>query len=206
MKKYRTDYRKNIVYCGFNENEKRSLIIYSPPGPAYNEDDYLTPYRKAPISLIIDTLEEAKKHRGLALYLRVDKKTNLVEFDKKYRKKLDYWFIRLYNQDFQYKDNKFSNISLIGEREMFGDCTDQAVYYIDKYFEEHKPLKIHPQKKETLDKIHNYMQKKKEATSNELTTTLKINIRNIQRYMHDINLLYNDIGYDYSKNIWYICK
>lgn len=205
MKKYRMDYRKNIVYCGFNENEKRSLIIYPAPGPADN-DDYLTPYRKAPVSLIIDTFEEAKKHRGLALYLKVDKNIDLVEFDKKYRKKLDYWFIRLYNQDFQYKDNKFSNISLINEREMFSDYTNQAIYYIDKYFKKNKPLKIHPKRKETLDKIHNYMKKNKEATSNELVNMLKINIRNIQRYMHDINLLYNDIGYDYSKNIWYICK
>lgn len=206
MKKYRTDYRKNIVYCNFSEVEKRSIVLYPSPGPAYNEDDFLTPYRKAPINIILDTFEEALKHQGLALYLKVDKDINLVEFDKKYRKKLDYWFIRLYNQDLQYKDNKYSNISLIDEKEMFGDHLDKAVYYIDTYFKEHKPLKIHPRRKEKLDKIHTYMQKNKEVKSSELVNEFNINIRNIQRYMNDINILYNDIGYDYSKNIWYICE
>ncbi len=205
MIKYRRDYRKNIVYCGFNETEKRSLILYLAPGPAYDEDE-ITPYRKAPINIMIDTFEEAMKHLGLALYLKVDENINLVEFDKKYRKKLDYWFIRLYNQNFQYKNNKFSNISLIDEREMFGDYFDQAVYYIDTYYKKHKTLKIHPKRREKLDYIHNFMKKKKEVKSNELVSVFNINIRNIQRYMNDINILYNDIGYDYSKNIWYICE
>lgn len=205
MVKYRTDYRKNIIYCGFNETEKRSLVLYEAPGPAY-EDYETTPYRKAPINIMLDTLEEAMKHRGLTLYLKVDKDTDLIEFDKKYRKKLDYWFIKLYNQEFERKDNKYTNISLIDDREMFSDYLDQAVYFIDTYFEKHKPLNIQPKRKEQLDKIHRYMKKNKEVSSNELVDTFQISIRNIQRYMNDINLLYNDIGYDYSNNIWYICE
>lgn len=205
MTKYRIDYRKNIVYCGFNEVEKRSIVLYPAPGPTYHEDEK-TPYRKAPVNIVVDTLKEAMKHRGLALYLKVDKDINFVEFDKKYRKKLDYWFIRLYHEDFQYQDNKFSNISLIDEREMFSDYDEKAIDYIDTYFKTHKPFKIHLKRKETLDTIHHYMQKHKEATSQELVDTFNINMRNIQRYMNDINRLYHDIGYDYSKNNWYICE
>lgn len=205
MEKYRNDYRKNVVYCGFNEVEKRSLVLYDSPGPLCYDYE-ITPYRKAPINIIVDTFDEALKHRGLALYLKVDRDIDLVRFDKKYRKKLDYWFVRLYNQEFKYKDNKYSNISFIDEREMFSDYIDQTVHYIETYFKKHKTLKLHPKKKEKLDLLHDYMKQKKELKTSDLAVAFNINIRNVQRYMNDINTIYNDVGYDYSNNIWYICE
>ncbi len=200
---YRNDYRRNVIFCGYDEIEKRSINICDASEICFNDD---TPYKKCPHVLYLDTIEEALKHKGLALYLKVNKDIDLIAFDKKYRRKLDYWYIYIYNQDLKYKKiSKYTNIDIIEEYRMFGSYDSGYEFDIDYYYEKHKHLNLHPKRKEILDKVHSYLRKKKEVSSKDLVNEFKISIRNIQRYMNDINRLYNDIGYDYSKNVWYVC-
>lgn len=203
--KYRNDYRKLVVLCGFNETEHRSIRMYENPGKSYGNDNE-EPYRKSPVYLNLNTLEEAMKHRGLVLFLKVDKDIDYIEFDKKYRRKLDYWFINLYHEDFKPKHNKWSNIYIIDEKEMFADYYDGFISEINLYFKKHPKLKLQAKKKVMLDNIHKYIRQVKEISTKELALKFEISPRNVERYMQDINILYNDIGYDYSKNIWYACK
>lgn len=206
-KKYRNDYRKKIVICGFDEIEKKSIPLYEAAGKYY-DGDYFTPYRKAPIFEFVDSLQNALKKQGLILVLKVEKDFNPIEFDKKYRQKLNYWYIYYYNENFKppYEHNKFNNMYKIDEQWLYGSWIEDLTYEIDKYFAEHPKLKLHPKKEKLLDDIHFFVKKRKEVSSKEISCEFNVSIRNVQRYMNDINLIYNDIGYDYSLNIWYICQ
>ena len=70
--------------------------------------------------------------------------------------------------------------------------------------EKRKEKKYTKKRLDNINKIYEYLGSYKTIKTNKIVGDLKINPRMIERYMHDINNLYHNIGYDYSKNEWYI--
>jgi len=182
--------KKNIVIVGFNESESRSIEL-----PLIGKNYY------------INDMKEASKHQGYLIIINNNDNIDIVSFDKKYRKILNkYEYIWLYNEKYKNKYYKFSRINLIN-RELFEyDCLslwDEYDQY--KYSVENNRVKNYSAKRiNNINKIYNYLKDYKIIKTKKISKDLNINIRNIQRYMKDINDIYHNIGYDYSNNEWYI--
>ena len=59
-------------------------------------------------------------------------------------------------------------------------------------------------KRNFIEQMHIFLKTKKTVKTSELVKKFHVNPRKIERYMKDYNKIYNNIGYDYSKNEWYI--
>lgn len=153
---------------------------------------------------VITNFEEIFTYKGFALIINYD--ISPIEFDKKYRKKLNYNIVYLYDYDFKgsHKLGPFSNIKLIGEEYM----NDLEINIDEDYknYREVKPKVFHHTKRILLFDIYDFIKNKKSFTSKEISDVFNISIRNVQRYLQDINYLTNSIGYDYTSNSYYICN
>ncbi len=152
-----------------------------------------------------DSFKEIFKHSGFALVLFMDIE-NIRNFDIRYRYKLKYSHVFIYNENVRKsKFNKFSNISILNQE----DYLDIDLL-IDKYHEEDyeffAPKKFQHDKLKKLNDIHGFVKEKKAFSSLDVASNFNMSLRNVERYLNDINYLYNDIGYDYVKNEYYVCK
>lgn len=184
--------QKNIVIVGFSDTEKRSISV-----PKINEVLYL------------DNMNEAKKHQGFLIIINNKDNINLVSFDKKYRKCLNkYALIWLYNEKNKLYKDKYSNIELV-DNFIFSDL----ILNIWDEYDSYKDDKNHEIKKKCTNKrmdkintLYDYLINYKEISTSKICSDLGINARMVQRYIQDINNIYHNIGYDYSKNEWYIIR
>ena len=55
-----------------------------------------------------------------------------------------------------------------------------------------------------INKMTEYFKNKYTMKTKEIAQYLNMSERNIERYMHDYNKIYKNIGYDYVNNEWYI--
>lgn len=182
-------FKKNIVIVGFLEDEKRSISI-----PPIGEINYF------------DKIEQSKNHQGYLIIVNNKTNEDIVSFDKKYRKIINKFVkVYLYNEHYKESYNKWSNIQLVN-RDLF---LYDSLYYWDLY-DEYKNNVLLEDKKytkkrlENITKLYNYLKDYKVIKTSKIKEDLNINDRMIQRYMKDINDLYNNIGYDYYNNQWYI--
>ena len=183
--------KKNIVIVGFNEIEINSINV-----PKLNEIHY------------VDSLSDTCKYQGYMLIVNNIDNKSVVELDKKYRKTFNKFerillFNKNYNSD--YKIDSWTRIERIG-KELF--LIDVLNYYDD--WEEYKKDKekgtikvFNNNKKYELNRLYSYIKDYKCRKTSEIVNDLNINERTIQRYMHDLNNMYQNIGYDYSLNEWY---
>lgn len=184
--------QKNIVIVGFNDYEIRNIGV-------------------PPIGKIIyvSSMLEAKKHQGYMLIVNNKNKLDIVSFDKKYRKILNkYAFIWLYGKNNKYYKDKFSRIELYDDYIYSDICLNVWEDY-DKYKHElvYKNLKTFTKKRlENINKISKYLKDFDNIKTSKMSADLNMNVRTIERYMTDINEIYHNIGYDYSKNEWYIIR
>ena len=192
LKKLMNKFQKNIVCVDFSYIEERDNGL-----PSFGKIIY------------VNNMEEAYKHQGYLLIYKNNKHMSLIDFDKKYRRKLKkYERIMLY--DPEYTDSmapeKYSHIELITS-DTFLNLYD---FLYDEYeeFKEMKknPLKIKYTNKrlQNINMVKNYLKGKKEITTKEISKSLNMSCRNVERYMNDLNNFYYNIGYDYQKNTWYI--
>lgn len=153
---------------------------------------------------VITNFEDVFTYNGFALIINYD--TSLLEFDKKYRKKLNYKIIYLYEYDFKgaQKLGTFSNIRLIGEEYM--NDLELNIEEDYKNYKEPTPKAFHHAKRILLFDIYDFIKNKKSFTSKEVSNAFNIPIRKVQRYLKDINYLTNSIGYDYITNSYYMCR
>ena len=192
LKKLMNKFQKNIVCVDFSYIEERDNGL-----PSFGKIIY------------VNNMEEAYKHQGYLLIYKNNKHMSLIDFDKKYRRKLKkYERIMLY--DPEYTDSmapeKYSHIELITS-DTFLNLYD---FLYDEY-EEYKEMKKNPLKikytnkrLQNINMIKNYLKGKKEITTKEISESLNMSYRNVERYMNDLNNFYYNIGYDYQKNTWYI--
>ena len=192
LKKLMNKFQRNIVCVDFSYIEERDNGL-----PSFGKIIY------------VNNMEEAYKHQGYLLIYKNNKHMSLIDFDKKYRRKLKkYERIMLY--DPEYTDSmapeKYSHIELITS-DTFLNLYD---FLYDEY-EEYKEMKKNPLKikytnkrLQNINMVKNYLKGKKEITTKEISKSLNMSCRNVERYMNDLNNLYYNIGYDYQKNTWYI--
>ena len=78
-------------------------------------------------------------------------------------------------------------------------------YYIDNLYKNFstKEIKITKNKMAKIRQLYEVMKKNKELSTKKISDEVVFSYRNIQRYMYNLNRVYNCIGYDYSRNIWY---
>ena len=192
LKKLMNKFQRNIVCVDFSYIEERDNGL-----PSFGKIIY------------VNNMEEAYKHQGYLLIYKNNKHMSLIDFDKKYRRKLKkYERIMLY--DPEYTDSmapeKYSHIELITS-DTFLNLYD---FLYDEY-EEYKEMKKNPLKikytnkrLQNINMVKNYLKGKKEITTKEISKSLNMSCRNVERYMNDLNNFYYNIGYDYQKNTWYI--
>lgn len=72
------------------------------------------------------------------------------------------------------------------------------------YINEKEHIKFTLKRKQNIDMLYNYLKDKTFITTKKISNDLKVSKRWVQRYMHDINLLYENIGYDENNKRWYI--
>ena len=194
--------KKNIVIVGFTKTERNSIAI-----PSLEE-----PYYESQRVHYVDNLSDATKYQGYMLIIDNKDNKTIVELDKKYRGTFNkYEIIMVYNKNYVYSyknTNKWSRLEKVGQ-ELFefdafsiGEKWDE--YKKNKDNEILKTIKFNKNKEKKLNMLYQYLKKNKTRKTNEISKDLNINNRSIQRYMHDLNEIYHNIGYDYSLNEWYI--
>lgn len=184
--------KKNIVIVGFSQEEKNSISL---------------PYIEKNIVHYVSTISEAIKYQGYLLIINNQDNVNIITLDKKYRKSfLKFARVWLYNENYQWDIDKFSGIEKVN-RDIFLDVSYSLTEEWEEYKnnQEHKKtIKYNKNKHQKLNELYDYLKNFKTIKTNQISNDLNIPIRNIQRYMIDLNNIYHNIGYDYSLNEWYI--
>ncbi len=166
--------------------------------------DFRFPYLK-----IVTSLSELKRKQGFLLIINEKylDASDYVEIDKKYRnlfKQFNLVYIvtknKLKNDMFHLK---YTNIYFVNKN-FFNDEVLIDLYF--DYLLNTKQEKFSEKKKRRLAEFNTYLEKKKTVKTTELEKRWNMTKRNIERYMNDYNKIYNRIGYDESKNEWYITK
>ena len=153
------------------------------------------------------SLDNAYEHIGDILIYNNEYNESIISLDKKYRHLFNkYSIVLIYNKTYSsyslYK-SKWFDIYTIGE-----DIKDSKFInrVIDEYESKNIKLKFNKDKKEKIKILYNYIKKYETRKTKDIVKDLNINERSIQRYMHDLNSIYHNIGYDYSLNEWYFIK
>lgn len=191
--------KKNVVIVGFTDSERNSIST-----PLLDE-----PYCYTQVVHYVKSLSDITKYQGYLLIIDNSDNKRLVDIDKKYRKTLNkYELIWLYNSNYNrhYKD-KWSRIEKI-DRYLFNDLG----YSLGEEWNSYKVLKekndetitFNKYKQNNMNILCNYLKRYKTRKTKDISKDLKLNERSIQRYMHDLNKIYHNIGYDYTNNEWYI--
>ncbi len=207
---YVKEREKNAIFIGFSEEDKKRNSFVS-------GKDYLIDEREAifPKIFYYDSEDNVNRMHGYCVYIKVNYdikyvKENFILLDKIYRKKYRYFkSIVLYSEKFPeeayFNFGKFSNLEIIDKYILYD------YNYFDSIFEEYRNYCIKYKKKKyskpkliKIDNVRKILKDKKQISTNEIVALTGLNERSIQRYMHDINYLYNEIGYNESTNLWYI--
>jgi len=113
-------------------------------------------------------------------------------------------------EEFDYGHVPFSNMYVVFANKYFN--TDKGInVLIDKIYEEFiskKENKISRIKNDNIEKLRAFIKKLKKDffTTEEIKQKLNVNEKWIQRYMKEMNNIYNNIGYNKRKRIWYVVK
>lgn len=210
--------RNNVVFCGFDDVEKNSFWLNDIrniewENGVYYDDVTEKLKHRFPYVIYVDTIENAIRHQGFAIFIKVD----YSEIKNKTKREIDIYYrglfhkfdcIYLYNAKFKESQlNNFSNITFVGEELLCGELDDfmNGEYF---YFLKKKAMKKKSTLKvlEKVEKIRLFLKENKVMSSEEIIDYLNVSTRSIQRYMKILNDLYNCIGYDYYNNEWYYIR
>ncbi len=203
---------RNLVLCGLSNAEKNSTYIEDVREykDMWEEDDEYS--HRFPYVVYVDTLEEAFNHRGFMLIINygID---NIIEIDKKYRKKFkNYNMIICLDENFHNlhefgRKDKYSGIYKMDREYLYGGFYQDLNDIYQKFKEEELSKKDLTLK--VINKIHpilEFLKAEGSLKTKQIEEKFEYNAKSIERYMNYINILYNNVGYDYSKNEWYITK
>ena len=127
-----------------------------------------------------------------------------LDIDKKYRKLFNHfnivYIITANDEKIKQGHIKYTNIYFVNE--ILDDYDILELYY--DYILNTEKINFSKSKIETLSNINKFLKNKKTIKTSDLARQFNISIRQVERYMIDYNKLYKNIGYDYSKNEWYI--
>ena len=186
--------KRNVIVVGFSPIERNSLSI---------------PYIENGKVFYLDSMEEAKRHQGYLLIYDNKNGMSIVDFDKRYRKVINkYEVIFIFNESYEWeKPNKWSRIEKV-DRGIFMDIG----YNLSEEWDDYKLRKEKEilRKEFNFDKLlrvnvlYSYLKGYRVIKTEKISKDLNLSARTIERYMHDINSIYHNVGYDYSNKEWYL--
>ena len=202
----------NVYVIGFDDY----LDILDKSNIIRNEESDNYKYLKDfPSIKHINSFKDAKDKCGFALIVNGDLIDDYIKFDinnRKYFNNIDRLYIysemnsNLYKQFHNECYNKYNKYYFIGYLGSF----EISEFLDEKFVKYNKEIKkdnhYHKSKLKVLNDINNYIKDKEYISSKEISDKFNISLRQVQRYMIDINNIYNNIGYDYSINKYYKCK
>ena len=205
--------KRNIVYVGNDYYYKDTLKL-----------DYAKLNNVKPNLVKINNLEELGRKQGFLLLITMDDlydyfphvvdilEPDVYEIDRYSRKlfKNFEYVIVISIEEFDYGRIPFSNMNVVFANNYFN--TNEGInVLIDKIFNEYmskKENKLSRIKINNVEKLRTFIRKlnKEFFTTDEIKQKLNVNEKWIQRYMKEMNNIYNNIGYNKRKRLWYVVK
>lgn len=215
--------KRNIVYVDDGNGEsyyKKSLKLYDireKRGYWNNIENHRFPYL-----VKVNSLKDIKRKQGFLLVLTMDdlyyEYKNIVdvfvpdvyEIDRYVRKRFrNFKYVIIISiEKFDYGHIPFSNIYVEYANKYF-DTNEGLNILINKLYKEYlesKEKNFSKQKMIKIEKLKSYLKgtRKKFITTKQIMNDLNVTEKWIQRYMKDMNYLYNNVGYNKKKRIWYV--
>lgn len=160
-----------------------------------------------PREIDVDNIKDLKNKKGFAVLIDAKSIDNIICFDKENRSCFSgFKMVIIVGENINNSNYKFNHYENIGTYDSFDISEFLDDLFVNYYSKEKNIKKFHKAKILVLNKIYNYIKFKNTISSKEISDRFKISLRQVERYMLDINYLYNRIGYDYSKNVYYITK
>lgn len=210
--------RKNIIYVGSDSYYKDDLKLYD-----YKDDNGSICINNNYFHLAkINNLGDLDRKKGFLVILTLDDlydwipsvadifEPDVYEIDRYVRKKFENfeYVIIISIEEFDYGHIPFSNMYVEFANKYFD--TDKGIsLLVDKLYKEYKnkkELNITRIKNINIERLRNYVEEKEFITTKEMIDDLGVNEKWIQRYMKDMNIIYNNIGYNKRKRVWYTVK
>ena len=209
---------RNIGLIDITDDEKKELNVTLESLKSVNKSFRL---------LDIKQIDELDRQQGFILilyYTDIDYKYNIEKMDingtlnpvvydldrllrKKFAKfryviilnpeEYDYGLIPFSNMYFVYANNYYNDLGIIPLiDEIYQKCINK------------KETKYTKKRLDNIEKLRSCIKKlrKDYFTTDEIIKKLNVNRKWLQRYMKDVNDIYNNIGYDKKKRLWYIVK
>ena len=205
--------KRNIVCVGYDSYYKDSLKL---------RDTKINNIK--PNLINIDALEELNRKQGFLLLFTMDDlydyfpnivniyKPDVYEIDRYLRKKFkNFEYVIIVSiEEFDYGRIPFSNIYIVYANNYLNTNKGINVLIdkISKEFISKKESKISKIKYNNIEKLRTYITKSKKDffKTEEIKQKLNVNEKWIQRYMKEMNNIYNNIGYNKRKRLWYVVK
>lgn len=197
------DCSRNIVILGFDK-DKIDLNDIRDVKDKWDSYSYINNHR-FPYLVFVNCLDDALKHQGFMLIIN-DNIFNIDDyylFDMKNRKRFKkYNLVLILNDDvslINVSNNSLSKFKLIRK----SNINDLFVIHLYNEFNLNK--KSFTKKRiDKLERLKEYLKDKKYINSSEIASYFNISLRSVQRDMKDMNILYDNVGYDNDKRCWYI--
>jgi len=203
----------------------KNNIVYVDSESYYKDDlklKYFLDKNKEVVLEKIDSLLELDRKDGFLLILTMDDlyryNSNLVDIDNVNVYEIDRYVRKLFKnfeyvilisiEEFDYGKINFSNIYIEFANKYFN--IDKGIsLLVEKLYNEYKfkeDIKYSRIKISNINKLKQYIDKQdsKFITSKDIIRDLSVNKKWIQRYMKDMNNIYNNIGYNKKTRLWYI--
>ena len=205
--------KRNIVCVGYDSYYKDSLKL---------RDTKINNIK--PNLINIDALEELNRKQGFLLLFTMDDlydyfpnivniyKPDVYEIDRYLRKKFkNFEYVIIVSiEEFDYGRIPFSNIYIVYANNYLNTNKGINVLIdkISKEFISKKESKISKIKYNNIEKLRTFIKKSKKDffKTEEIKQKLNVNEKWIQRYMKEMNNIYNNIGYNKRKRLWYVVK
>ena len=191
--------KRNVVFVGFNENQKKLI----------SEDSYK--WDKFPKLIFEDTLDGALKHQGFLIVIKIDNMpNNFLNFDvnnRHYFKNFDkvIYCVKNYHYITSNVLSKMSKITF----EPFNYIYNFSSYFLIRMYKNFLEKNNSKKTKRRLNNIENlnkYLKGKKQVTTEEVMKQFGVSSKWVQRYMEDVNEKYHNIGYNFIDKYYYIVK
>ncbi len=191
---------RNVYICG-NYNgfltDKRDIAKYDDENNTFFHFPYIKP---------VKNINDLQKKQGflLLIYDNFLEVKDCLSIDKKYRKLFNHFnLVYIITEDeekIKQGHIKYTNINFANE--ILDDYDITELYY--DYILNTERINFSSSKIKILSDINKFLKNKKTIKTNDLANEFSVSMRQAERYMIDYNKLYQNVGYDYSKNEWYI--